>query len=202
MRRPRNGIFDVLAPVYDLFARGYGLSRALEALEPLEGLRLLDLGGGTGRLATRVAARGALAAVADASIGMLARAEGKGLPAIRARAERLPLADGSMDRVVVVDAFHHMGDLAGIAREVARVLKPGGLAALLEPDPERFAGRWIARFERWAGMGSLILPASALAALFLDAGLEVRAERAPFHLLVVARKPRWEDQRATNAPRR
>ena len=69
------------------------------------------------------------------------------------------------------------------------MLRPGGLAALLEPDPERFAGRWVARFERWAGMGSLILPGAALADLFADAGLDARVERAPFHLLVVARKP-------------
>jgi demethylmenaquinone methyltransferase/2-methoxy-6-polyprenyl-1,4-benzoquinol methylase len=189
VRRPRNGIFDLLAPVYDLFARGYGLSRALEALEPLAGLRLLDLGGGTGRLAARGAARGARAAVADASAGMLARAAAKGLPAVRARGERLPLRDGTVDRVAVVDAFHHMGDLPGIAREVARVLKPGGLAVLFEPDPERFAGRWVARFERWAGMGSLILPGSELAGLFSAAGLDACVERAPFHLLVVARKP-------------
>ena len=189
MRRPRNGIFDLLAPVYDRFAGSYGLSHLLEALKPLAGTRLLDLGGGTGRLAACGAACGALAVVADASAGMLARAGAKGLSAVRARAERLPLGDGTLDRVAIVDAFHHMGDLPGIAREVARVLKPGGLAALLEPDPERFAGRWVARFERWAGMGSLILPGTALAGLLADAGLDARVERAPFHLLVVARKP-------------
>lgn len=78
MRRPRNGIFQLLAPVYDRFAGSYGLSHLLEALEPLAGARLLDLGGGTGRLAARGAARGALAVVADASSGMLAPADAKG----------------------------------------------------------------------------------------------------------------------------
>jgi ubiquinone/menaquinone biosynthesis C-methylase UbiE len=189
VRRPRNGLFDVLAPAYDLFARGYGLSRALQALEPLSGLRLVDVGGGTGRLAALGAARNARAVVADSSTGMLARAAGKGLPAVRARAERLPLGSGTVDRVAIVDAFHHMEDLYRIAREVARVLRPGGWAVLFEPDPERFAGRWVARFERWAGMGSLILPGASLAGLFADAGLETTVRRTPFHLLVVARKP-------------
>lgn len=189
VRRPRNGIFDFLAPAYDLFARGYGLSRALEALEPLAGRLLLDLGGGTGRLAALAEARGARAAVADASTGMLARAAGKGLPSLRARAERLPLADATLDRVAVVDAFHHMEDLPAIAREIARVLRPGGRAVLFEPDPGRFAGRWVARFERWAGMDSLILPGRELAALFAAAGLVTRVERAPFHLLLVATRP-------------
>jgi len=188
MRRPRNGIFDLLAPVYDCLTGSYGLTRLFEALEPLAGLTLLDLGGGTGRLAARGAARGASVVVADASSPMLARAAGKGLPAVRARAERLPLANGTFDRVAIVDAFHHMGDLPGIAREVARVLRPGGRAVLFEPDPERFAGRWVARLERWAGMGSLILPGPALANLLCDAGLDAKVRRAPFHLLVVAAK--------------
>ncbi|MCU0253693.1 MAG: class I SAM-dependent methyltransferase [Acidobacteria bacterium] len=189
MRRPRNGIFDRLAPIYDLFARGYGLSRAVAALEPLDGGALLDLGGGTGRLASQAVERGARAAVADASGAMLARARRKGLPTLRARAERLPLADASLDRVAVVDAFHHMEDLAVVAREIARVLRPGGRAVLFEPDPERFAGRWVARFEHWSGMGSLILPGRELADLFSGAGLATRVERAPFHLLVVAIRP-------------
>lgn len=189
MRRPRNGIFELLAPLYDQFARGYGLSRALDALEPLAGRLLLDLGGGTGRLAALAGARGARTAVADPSAGMLARAAGKGLPSLRARAERLPLADAVLDRVAVVDAFHHMEELPAIAGEIARVLRPGGKAVLFEPDPERFAGRWVARFERWARMDSLILPGRDLAALFTAAGLAASVERAPFHLLLVATRP-------------
>ncbi len=192
MRRPRNGLFDLLAPGYDYFAGSYGLSRLFEALGPLAGLKLLDLGGGTGRLAARVVAHGGAAVVADASAAMLARAARKKLPAVRAQAERIPLANGSFDRVAIVDAFHHMGDLPGIAREVARVLRPGGRAVLFEPDPERFAGRWVARLERWAGMESLILPGRELASLFSDAGLEAELRRAPFHLLVVVTKPERE----------
>lgn len=140
-------------------------------------------------MAARGAARGARAVVVDPSAGMVARARGKGLPALRAQAERLPLKDATFDLVVIVDALHHMTDLPGSAREVARVLEPGGQVILLEPDPERFAGRWVARFERWAGMGSLLLPGAALANLFAVAGLDPCVRHIPLHLLVVARKP-------------
>lgn len=41
-------------------------------------------------------------------------------------AERLPLADASVDIVVNIESSHCYGDVAAFAREVARVLKPGG----------------------------------------------------------------------------
>jgi len=45
----------------------------------------------------------------------------------------IPLADGSVDRVVCFDAFHHVPNLDEIFSEVFRVLRPGGRAVLAEP---------------------------------------------------------------------
>lgn len=195
MRRPRNAIFDHVAPVYDLLSGGLGLAPVVAALAAPGGSRVLDLGGGTGRLSSRLARRGARPVVVDASLPMLHRAARKSIPGVRARAERLPFSDGTLDRVAIVDALHHMADLERVAAEVTRVLRPGGSAVLLEPDPERFAGRWVARFEKWAGMQSLILRADDLAGLFLRAGMSATVERTRFHLLLRARKPEPARQR-------
>lgn len=195
MRRPRNGFFDQLAPVYDAALRGFGLSPVVVAVAPSAGLRVLDLGGGTGRLASRLAHAGAHPVVLDASGPMLRRATRKSLPAVRGRAERLPFPDSCFERVAIVDALHHMTDLGRVAAEVARVLRPGGSAVILEPDPERFAGRWVARLEAWAGMRSLLLPADDLVELLVASGLIAAVERIPFHLLIRARKPPGLDQR-------
>jgi 2-polyprenyl-6-hydroxyphenyl methylase/3-demethylubiquinone-9 3-methyltransferase len=43
------------------------------------------------------------------------------------RGEAIPLRDASVDRVVCVDVFEHVDDLAACCVEIARVLKPGGL---------------------------------------------------------------------------
>lgn len=46
---------------------------------------------------------------------------------------RLPLPDGHVDKIVIYDAFHHVPNQAEILREMARVLKTGGVVAMCEP---------------------------------------------------------------------
>ena len=46
---------------------------------------------------------------------------------------RLELADESVDRIICFDAFHHVPNQAEVLRELARVLRPGGIAGFSEP---------------------------------------------------------------------
>ena len=46
---------------------------------------------------------------------------------------RLPLEDDSVDKVVIYDAFHHIPNAAEVLREVARVLRDGGIIGMREP---------------------------------------------------------------------
>ena len=48
---------------------------------------------------------------------------------------RLKLEDGSVDRVAVNDAFHHVPNPDEVLREFGRVLRPGGLCVMSEPGP-------------------------------------------------------------------
>lgn len=48
---------------------------------------------------------------------------------------KLPLETASVNKVFVLDAFHHVPDQAAVLREFARVLKPGGIAGFCEPGP-------------------------------------------------------------------
>jgi 2-polyprenyl-6-hydroxyphenyl methylase/3-demethylubiquinone-9 3-methyltransferase len=58
------------------------------------------------------------------------------------RAEAIPLSDRSVDRVVCVDVFEHVDDLARSCCEIARVLRPGGLL-LFDTINRTWLSRWI-----------------------------------------------------------
>ncbi len=100
------------------------------------GLRVLDLGCGTGNLSLRVkrACPGAEVSGVDADPRMLAAAVAKakrvgvGVTFTRGFAESLPFADGAFDRVVSSLFFHHLSPSQKVSslREAGRVLAPGG----------------------------------------------------------------------------
>ena len=72
------------------------------------------------------------------------RAEGEAPPAAAARAmtgdaTAMPFPDGSFDRVIAAEILEHVPRDAAAMAEIARVLRPGGLAAITVPSwfPER-----------------------------------------------------------------
>lgn len=48
---------------------------------------------------------------------------------------RIELPDASVDRITCFEALHHVPNVAEVLREMARVLKPGGMAGFSEPGP-------------------------------------------------------------------
>jgi SAM-dependent methyltransferase len=119
----------------------------------MPGDRLLDLGCGFGRHAFEAARRGARVVAVDYSdtelkevgntFGAMADAgeldAGACLGAVQGDATRLPFADEAFDRVIAAEVLEHIpGDAAAI-RELARVLRPGGVMAVTVPAylPER-----------------------------------------------------------------
>jgi SAM-dependent methyltransferase len=53
---------------------------------------------------------------------------------------RLPFADRSLDRILCFDAFHHVPNPEPLLVEMARVLRPDGIAGFAEPGPEHSHG--------------------------------------------------------------
>ena len=123
-----------------------GMSTVLQLLALPPGARVLDFGCGTGWLARCMATMGAEVVATDVSPKVLELARRflmRDPLADELRVEfrrfdgvRLPVEDASMDRVVSFDAFHHVLDQAATLAEMARVLKPGGIAVFHEPGPE------------------------------------------------------------------
>lgn len=139
------GFFDWIAPVFNLFADRWSPRRIAEIagmLEPHLGGRraILDLGGGTGALAVRLAtALDARVTVLDATAAMLRYVPDRpDVEGVLGTAEHMPFADGAFDATVVYDALHHFDDQDAAMREIVRVTRPGGGLYISEFDRRGF----------------------------------------------------------------
>lgn len=158
--------FNLLAPFYDRVIPFTRLDPMLRVLDlPHPGI-LLDAGGGTGRVAEALRPYVDWLVVADVSCRMIAQARQKGLSATSTQTEDLPFRDATFDRVLMVDALHHVLDQAKTVRELYRVLKVGGRLVIEEPDLRKFAVKLIAVAEKLALMRSHFLAPSQIARLF------------------------------------
>ena len=114
----------------------YHVARALRGLRPAIAV---DLGCGIGRFSGLLAARAAVVVGIDASEDLL-RAAVRRFPSGKVRFARgdlrdLPLRTGTADLAFCCQVLLHLteeADLSATAREVRRVLRPGGTALLLE----------------------------------------------------------------------
>lgn len=172
-----NSHFNFLAPFYDRAIPFTRLEQTLKVLDlPHSGI-LLDAGGGTGRVADALRPHVGTVIVADVSRGMLDQARQKDLAAVSAESERIPFADGTFDRVLMVDALHHVVHQGETVRELFRVLKPGGRLVIEEPDLRTFPVKLIAVAEKLALMRSRFLAPAQIASLLpSDANTRIESE--------------------------
>jgi len=109
----------------------------LERLGVGEGMRLLDVGCGSGLAAQLAAARGAAISGIDASAALLAIARER-TPEGDFRTgeiEELPFADSSFDVVTGFNSFQYAADVGRALREAQRVVRPTGAVVLLTWGP-------------------------------------------------------------------
>lgn len=127
---------------------------AVPMLGDLHGLRVADIGCGTGRHALRMAGAGAVVTAVDFSAGMLATARTKpGADRVKwvehDLAARLPFETGSFDRVVCALVFDHVPDVTGLMSELGRIARPvldGGFVLVTVMHPAMMLRGVQARF--------------------------------------------------------
>jgi SAM-dependent methyltransferase len=151
-RRAQATSFGVAADAYERGRPPYPAA-AIDWLVPAHATRVVDLGAGTGKLTRQLRDRGLDVIAVEPSAGMrdqLRRAV-PGVAVLGGKAEQLPLADSSVDAILVAQAWHWVEPSLAIP-EAARVLAPGGRLGLL----------WNRRVETvgWVGELSSIMGSS------------------------------------------
>lgn len=150
---------------------------------------VLDLGSGTGRFTPALADEfGGPVLGVEPSVRMreiaIASAPHPAVMYLDGRAERIPLPDRSCDLALLFLVLHHVVDRRAAARELARVLRPGGKLLIRSTLPERQQDLlWYRYFPRARAVEARVFPSLAeIERLFTAAGfslVEVTAVRHP-----------------------
>ncbi len=132
-------VFSSVARRYDLMndLMSGGLHRLwkdrfVARVRPRSGEAILDMAGGTGDVAFRMARRGAQVTVADINRDMLdvgkERAKARGIDGLvwaEENAEKLSFADSSFDAYAIAFGIRNVADISAALREAHRVLRRG-----------------------------------------------------------------------------
>ena len=147
--------FGAAATAYAEHRPNYAQAAVRWALQPAPGLRVLDLGAGTGKLTATLVAVGAEVTAVEPDPAMLTELR-RALPDVRAlpgSAEAIPLPDASVDAVLAGNAMHWF-DMAVAGPEIARVLVPGGMLAGLWNVMDDGVD-WVAALTRVSGSAAI-----------------------------------------------
>jgi demethylmenaquinone methyltransferase/2-methoxy-6-polyprenyl-1,4-benzoquinol methylase len=160
-------LFALVAPLYDRIFGASSSDRLRALLELPAGGWMLDVGGGTGRVSYGLRGQVGGLALVDISPGMLAQTRRKtGIDSSHARVQQLPFADDTFDRIMIVDSWHHFDDQPGAARDLVRVLRPGGRLVIEDFNIDRPLAKALALSEKLMLMRSRFINPRRLAEQF------------------------------------
>jgi ubiquinone/menaquinone biosynthesis C-methylase UbiE len=178
---PDNILFDLIAPIYDRLISAPDPEQIIALLDLPTNGALLDAGGGTGRMASRLLPHVKEIVLSDLSFSMLREARSKPLPGIvQAASHYLPFPDEHFDRILVVDALHHFDHQGDVIKELLRVLRPRGRLLIEEPDIRKFRAKMIRVMEKFLMMKSVFCTPEEIKSMVEMHGGSARIEEDGF----------------------
>lgn len=179
---------DKIRPVLLEGLKGFGVK---------EGETVVDLGCGTGNLTAvllEILGAGGRVVSVDFSPKMIAAASAKinddRVSWICAASDELPLSAADVDRIICYSAWPHISDPQKTARELLRVLKPGGSLCVWHTESRKTINEIHANASP-AIKADVLIGAAALSSLLESAGFKVAiAKEDDRQYLVSAAKPK------------
>lgn len=158
--------FNFLGPIYDLIFGRSNNQEIVKLTDIKDSQCVLDVGGGTGRISVLLKKETAKIIIADSAINMIKQAQDKGIQAVNAVSEELPFRDGCFDRIVMVDAFHHVENQEITLNEMWRLLAKDGKIIIEEPNVHNLIVKMIALGEKLLLMRSHFVSPENIADMF------------------------------------
>lgn len=133
-------VFNKVAPRYDLMndAMSFGIHRLwkhtlVKLVAPQRNQVIVDLAGGTGDVAVKMASSCKNVYIADPSIAMIQEGLTRHtISSIASTGEKLAFADNSVDTLTIAFGIRNLTQMEKGLEEILRVLKPGGRVLCLE----------------------------------------------------------------------
>ena len=159
---PSNKHFRFFAPYYDKIIKNNDNIEFTKYAELPYAGRILEIGGGTGRILSEINDLVDQVVNVDLTIEMLNIAREKGIASICSLGEQLPFEDKSFGRILIIDSIHHINHQEMVISEAMRVMADDGLALIVEPTYHKFSGFLVRVFEKVLFMQSNFLKDEAL----------------------------------------
>ena len=180
--------FSLIAPHYDRVFHRADVDVLQGVVLPERSNRLLDVGGGTGRIAQHFVGCVRQVCVLDSSLQMLRETQRKDICATQGEAEKLPYPAACFDRIIMVDAFHHLGTHSIAVSELVRVLAVRGRLVIEEPDIAHRSVKLVALGEKALLMRSRFYAPDKIRQMLASYGLHTWVEALGTTAWIIAEK--------------
>ncbi len=147
----KKSLFDKMHGFYDFYMmvfNQYRRENVIDILCPERSEKILDIGGGTGYVSSKIQHLCKELHLIDMSINMLKVAKKKGIKNVEiASCYSMPFSNGTFDAIILTDVIHHLNNHSQLISEIKRVLKVGGKLIVYDFDFEKKMTKLISKWE-------------------------------------------------------
>jgi len=168
-----NDYFSRFAHRYDGFVGDFELNSILEYLDLESKDILVDVGGGTGRVAKALKHHVRGCVVLDYSYNMLQKAKGKDddVMLVQASSDAMPFRDGTIEKLFMNDSLHHIQAQEETMSECERILTKPGKLMIREFNRKTFWNKFLIFGEKLMRFNSKFLSPEELVKMCSDVNL-------------------------------